>query len=109
MDIMSSPKFARLPRYLVAKTNWHFLAISFVAFLIEFIFRHGEGMFGLRGGPDDFWSFEWTRDYAAGFNRRALIGQILQIAHLDPTDYLTITIGAWISSLALYIALIAAT
>jgi hypothetical protein len=93
----------------VAKTNWHFLAISFVAFLIEFIFRRREGMFGLRGGPDAFWSFEWIRDYAAGFNRRALIGQILQIAHLDPTDYLTITMGAWISSLALYIALIAAT
>jgi hypothetical protein len=106
---MSSPKSAHLPRWLVAKTNWHFLAISFVALLIEFIFRRREGNFGLRGGPDMFWSVEWARDYTAGFTHRALIGEILQIAHLDPTDYLVITMGAWTSSLALYIALVAAT
>jgi hypothetical protein len=102
--LMSKLKFARL-----TESYWQFLIIGVVALLVEFLFRGRRGGQMFFGGPDIYWSIHWARDYSAGFDRRALLGGILRIFYLDPTDYLIITTFAWISSLALYFAVIAAT
>jgi hypothetical protein len=96
---MSKLKFARVAEVLI---------IGVVALVVEFLFRGRRGLFFL-GGPDLYWSLHWAHDYSAGFDRRALLGAILRFFYLDPTNYLTITTGAWISSLGLYFAVTAAT
>jgi hypothetical protein len=87
---------------------WQFIIIGAVALFIEIIIRRPPGLLGIDGGPDRYWALHWVRDYSNGFERRALLGEIQRLLYIDPSDYRIITLFSWVSSIALYVTVVAA-
>jgi hypothetical protein len=86
-------------------SRWSFYVLGLSGFLIEAFYRAHNGLFGLRG-PDQYWAFEWAQDYSAGFVRRGLLGELFRRGGLENSNYLYITICAWLVSLCLILVLI---
>jgi hypothetical protein len=98
-------------RRLIPKLSdpiWQFIIIGAVALLIQIIIRRPPGLLGIAGGPDLYWAQHWARNYSNGFQRRALLGEMQRLFYIDSSDFRIITMFSWVSSLALYVTVVAA-
>ena len=105
----SSPEYLRpLSRWWLAlSVRAGYFTAGLAAFYVVVEFRAHAGLLGVRG-PDAYWALHWSRDYSSGFVRRGLLGEVLRTLGIDTTDYLAITVLAWLISLALALLLIEA-
>jgi hypothetical protein len=86
---------------------WQYIIVAAAALFIEIAVRRSSGLLGIVGGPNIYFALHWARDYSTGFERRALLGEIQRL-FFDPTDYRILTTFSWVSSLALYVIVVAA-